>query len=191
MKVIGINGSARKDGNTAIIIGRVFDELKKKGIETEMIQLAGNNIQGCIGCGGCFKNQNNQCVFQNDIINKCIAKMIEADGIILGSPVYFGDVSANMKAFLERVGMVASANNALLKHKVGAAVVAVRRGGAIHAFNTMNYFLHYMQMYLVGGTYWNMVYGKEIGEVEKDAEGMQNMKSIGENMALLLEKIAK
>lgn len=191
MKVIGINGSARKNGNTAIIIEKIFEELNKNGIETELIQLSGNNIQGCVGCGACFKSKDNKCIYKNDIINECIEKIIEADGIILGSPVYFADVSANMKALIERIGMVSSANGDILKHKVGAAVVAVRRGAAIQAFDTMNHFLHYMQMYLVGGTYWNMVYGKEIGEVRNDEEGMENMQSIGENMAWILDKIKK
>lgn len=191
MKVIGINGSARKDGNTAIIIEKVFDELKKETIETELIQLSRENIQGCIGCGGCFKNKDKKCILKNDIVNQCIEKMLEADGIILGSPVYFADVTANMKALLERIGMVSIANGNLFKHKVGAAVVAVRRGGDMHAFDTMNYFLHCTQMYSVGGTYWNMVRGKEIGEVLNDEEGMENMKSIGENMAWILDKINK
>ncbi|EHI99458.1 NADPH-dependent FMN reductase [Clostridium sp. DL-VIII] len=189
MKVIGINGSARKDGNTSIIIKEIFSQLNKNGIETELIDLGNAKINGCIGCGNCFKNKDNKCVFKNDIVNECIEKMIEADGIILGSPVYFADVSANMKALLERIGMVSSANGDLFKHKAGASVVAVRRGGATRAFDTMNYFLHCTQMYLVGGTYWNMVYGKEVGEVLNDIEGMKNMESIGDNMAWLLNKI--
>jgi multimeric flavodoxin WrbA len=189
MKVIGINGSARKDGNTAIIIKAIFSELNKNGIETELIDLSNTKINGCIGCGNCFKNKDNKCVLKSDIVNECIEKMIEADGIILGSPVYFADVSANMKALLEMIGMVSSANGDLFKHKVGASVVAVRRGGATRAFDTMNYFLHCTQMYLVGGTYWNMVYGKEIGEVLNDIEGMKNMESIGKNMSWLLNRI--
>lgn len=189
MKVIAINGSARKDGNTSIIINAIFSELKKSGIETELIDLSKERINGCTGCGSCFRNKDNKCVFKNDIVNECIEKMIEADGIILGSPVYFADVTANMKALLERIGMVSNANGSLFKHKAGAAVVAVRRGAATRAFDTMNYFLHCMQMYLVGGTYWNMVYGKEVGEVLNDAEGMENMESIGGNMAWLLNKI--
>lgn len=188
MKVLGINGSARKDGNTAILLRAVFKELEKHGIETEMIQLGGQPVRGCLACYTCFKTRNNKCV-QDDIINECIDKMVAADGIILGSPVYFADVSAEMKALIDRVGLVAMANGNILKHKVGAAVMAVRRGGAIHAFDTMNHFLHINQMYLVGANYWNMVYGLEVGEVEKDAEGMQNMTTLGENMAWLLEKL--
>lgn len=189
MKVIAINGSARKNGNTNIIIETIFKQLRKEGIDTEIIDLANEKINGCIGCGKCFENKDNKCIFKNDIVNECIEKMLEADGIILGSPVYFADVTANMKALLERIGMVAIANDNIFKHKVGASVVAVRRGGATRAFDTMNYSLHCMEMYLVGGTYWNMVYGKEIGEVLKDEEGIKNMESIGRNMAWLLNKI--
>ena len=133
MKVIGINGSSRKDGNTAIAIKKVFNILENAGIETELIQLAGETITGCTGCYGCFINKNNQCVNKSDIINECIEKMHSADGIILGTPVYFADVTAGMKALIERAGYVSMANKHLFKHKVGVAVTAARRGGAIHA----------------------------------------------------------
>jgi|GEM_PF-3228678 len=131
------------------------------------IKLSGNNVQGCIGCGGCFKSKDKKCVFKNDIVNECIKKMIETDGIILGSPVYFADISANMKALLERIGMVSKANDNLFKYKAGSAVITVRRGGAIHAFDTLNYFLHSTQMYSVGGTYWNMVYGNWVFNIHQ------------------------
>lgn len=189
MKVIGINGSPRKDGNTSIIIREIFSELEKNGIETELVQLGGSAIRGCTGCGACFRSKDGLCAIQGDVINGIIQKAAAADGIILGSPVYFADVTPEMKAFIERAGMVASANGNMFKHKLGASVMAVRRGGAVQAFDTMNHFLHYMQMYLVGASYWNMVYGKEIGEVRNDGEGMENMRVIGENMAWLLHKI--
>ncbi len=189
MKVIGINGSPRANGNTSIIIKEVFKELEKNGIETELVQLGGKAIRGCTACGMCFQNKNGLCAMQGDGINEILQKAAQADGIILGSPVYFADVTPEMKAFIERAGTVADANGNLLKHKPGASVMAVRRGGAMQAFDTMNHFLHCTQMYLVGGSYWNMVYGKEIGEVEKDEEGMENMRVIGENMAWLLKKI--
>lgn len=189
MKVIGINGSPRPNGNTSIIIKEIFKELEKSNIETELVQLGGNAIRGCTACGMCFNNKNGRCAMQGDVINDILEKAAHADGIILGSPVYFADVTPEIKAFIERAGMVASANGNLFKHKIGASVVAVRRGGAVQAFDTMNHFLHYMQMYLVGASYWNMVFGKEIGEVEKDAEGMENMRVLGENMAWLLKKI--
>lgn len=189
MKVIGINGSPRPNGNTSIIIREVFRVLEKKGIETELVQLGGSAIRGCTACGACFKTKNGRCSMQGDVINEILEKAARADGIILGSPVYFADVTPEMKAFIERAGMVASANADLLKHKVGASVAAVRRAGALQAFDTMNHFLHSTQMVLVGASYWNMAYGKEIGEVEKDDEGMENMRVLGENMAWLLQKI--
>jgi multimeric flavodoxin WrbA len=189
VKVIGINGSARKDGNTAIIIGKVFSVLEKAGIETELIQLAGKQIRGCKACNACFKNKDKKCAISNDIVNECIAKMSAADAIILGSPVYFTDITASLKALIERAGYVSMANGYLFKHKVAAGVTAVRRGGAIHAFDTINHFLHWNQMFLVGSTYWNMVHGRDIGEVENDAEGIANMQNLGENMAMLLRKL--
>ena len=189
MKVIGINGSARKDGNTAIAIKRVFRVLEKSNIETELIQLAGKQISGCNACFACFENKDKKCINDNDIINECIEKMCLADGIILGSPVYFSDITAGMKALIERVGFVSRANDHLFKHKVGVAVTAVRRGGAIHAFDTLNHFFQLNQMFLVGSIYWNMVYGREIGEVENDTEGMDNMENIGDNMSALLKKL--
>jgi multimeric flavodoxin WrbA len=189
MKVIGINGSSRVDGNTAILIRTVFDELQKHGIETELVQLGGRPVRGCMACRSCFKNKNSQCVLKDDLVNECMAKMIEADGIILGSPVYFTDVSAEMKALIDRGGFISMANGGLLKYKVGAAVTAVRRGGATHAFDTMNHFMHISQMFMVGASYWNMGFGREIGEVENDEEGIRNMKVLGENMAYLLTKL--
>ncbi|PKM88632.1 MAG: flavodoxin family protein [Firmicutes bacterium HGW-Firmicutes-12] len=191
MKVVGINGSPRKEGNTSILFREVFRELEKHGIETELIQIGGTPIRGCKACYTCAKTKDKKCVFKDDLVNECIEKLTAADGIILGSPTYFTDVTSEMKAFIDRVGFVSKFNGDLFKHKAGAAIVSVRRGGSIHTFDTMNHFLHYMQMFLVGGSYWNMVYGREIGEVENDKEGMLNMKVIGENMAWLLDKICK
>ena len=189
MKVVALNGSARKDGNTAIIINLVFDELKKEGIETELIQLAGNPIQGCIACYKCFKNKNRRCSVDKDMLNDIIEKMLQADGIILGSPTYFSDVSSGMRAFIERCGFVARANDYMFKYKVGAGVVAVRRAGAIPAFNSIMLFLHYMQMMIPGSSYWNIAIGRDPGEVLKDEEGVQTMKTLGQNMAWLLKKV--
>lgn len=189
MKVLGISTSPRKDGNTATIIRTVFAELEKHGIETELLQTAGQPVRGCMACYACFKNKDRRCVIKDDFINDYIAKMAAADGIILGSPTYFADVNTEMKALIDRAGFVSRANDYIFKHKVGAAVTAVRRGGATHTFDTMYHFLHYSQMFLVGASYWNMVYGREVGEVAKDDEGMLNMKVLGENMAWLLKKI--
>ena len=190
MKVVGINGSPRRDGNTSIIIKTVFNELNQQGIETELISLAEKNISGCIACQGCMKLKNRQCVINNDFFNSCLEKMIAADGIILGSPVYSSGVTSQIKALIDRASMVLAANQGLLKHKVGAIVIAARRGGAISTGDTLHHFLHSKEMFLVGSTYWNMVYGNAIGEVEQDAEGMANMKNLGQNMAWLLKKIS-
>jgi multimeric flavodoxin WrbA len=189
MKVVAINGSARKDGNTAILINRVFAELHKEGIETEMIQLAGNLIRGCTACRKCFENKDKRCVVKKDPINDCIAKMSEADGIILGSPTYFSNVSSEMKALIDRAGFVARANGDLFKRKVGAAVVAVRRCGGIFAFDAINHFFTISQMIIPGSSYWNVGIGREVGEVEADAEGIRTMEILGQNMAWLLKKI--
>lgn len=187
MKVVGITGSARKDGNTALIIGKVFDELNKEGIETELIQLADYEIQPCRGCFAC-KGRGN-CVFTNDGFAEIFSSMVKTDGIILGSPVYSADVSAKMKAFLERAGVVVATNPGLLRHKVGAAVAAVRRGGGMTTVDTMNHFMLNKEMIVVGSTYWNMVYGKDIGDVLSDDEGMANMRNLGENMAWLMKRL--
>ncbi len=189
MKVIAFNGSARKDGNTAILINHVFRELEKAGIKTELVQLAGKTIRGCAACFKCFENKDQRCSVKTDVVNECIEKMIEADGIILGSPTYFADVSSELKALIDRAGMVSIANGYMYKRKVGAAVVAVRRAGAIHVFDSINHFFFINQMIVPGSSYWNLGIGREKGEVEKDEEGVRTMKVLGENMAWLLKKI--
>jgi multimeric flavodoxin WrbA len=189
MKVIAFNGSPRKEGNTFALLNMVLDEIKGAGIETELYSLAGKSIQGCVACYQCMKNKNGKCAVEKDIANECIAKMREADGILLGSPTYFSDVTAGMKALIERAGLVARANDYFLKRKVGAGVVAVRRAGSIPAFNSLNLFLIYNQMILPGSSYWHMAIGRDPGEVKNDAEGVQTMKTLGQNMAWLLKKL--
>jgi multimeric flavodoxin WrbA len=189
MKVVAFNGSARRDGNTAILVKTVFGELEKEGIVTEMIQLGRRDIRGCIACFKCADNLDKKCAVKHDIANECIEKMIEADGIILASPTYFADVSAEMKALIDRAGMVAKRNGDMFRRKVGAAVVAVRRGGAIHAFDTMNHFFFINQMVVPGSSYWNVGIGREAGEVSGDEEGIATMTALGQNMAWLLKKI--
>jgi multimeric flavodoxin WrbA len=189
MRVIAFNGSARKDGNTAILINHVFRELENEGIDTQLIQLSGSRIHGCIACMQCYENKDRHCSVKDDIANDCIEKMLEADGIILGSPTYFANVSTEMKALIDRAGMVSRANNDMLARKVGAAVVAVRRAGAIHVFNSINHFFFIGQMIVPGSSYWNLGMGRQKGEVEKDDEGVQTMKNLGRNMAWLLKKI--
>lgn len=189
MKVIAFNGSARKDGNTAALIGYVLEELEKENIETEFYQLAGKKIHGCTACMKCFRNKDKRCSIDDDVLNECIGKMIESDGIILGSPTYFTDVTTEMKALIDRAGFVSRANGDLLRRKTGAAVVAVRRAGSIHAFDTINHFFFITQMMVPGSSYWNMGIGMDKGDVKKDKEGIQTMKVLGENMAWLMKKL--
>ena len=184
MKVLAINASARKDGNTAILIHTVFEELNKAGIETEMVQFAGNVIEPCKACWACGGQGN--CVHRKDIFREVFDKMKTADGIILGSPVYSANVSANMQAFLERAAVVCDMNPGLLKHKVGVAVAASRRGGALNAIDAMNHFFLNHEVFVAGSTYWNMAYGQMPSDVLKDEEGLANMRNLGENMAYLL-----
>nr|WP_302651225.1 flavodoxin family protein [uncultured Agathobaculum sp.] len=187
MKVLAINSSARKDGNTAILLERVLKELRKEGIATELIQLAGQIIEPCKACWTCGGQGN--CVHRKDQFREIFDKMKEADGILLGSPVYSANISANMQALLERAAVVGDMNPGLLTHKVGAAVTAVRRGGALNAVDAMNHFFLNHEMIVVGSTYWNMAYGQLPGDVEKDAEGLANMANLGKNMAWLLKAL--
>lgn len=189
MKVVAFNGSARAKGNTAILLNQALAELKDEGIETELVPLAGQNIPGCRACYRCYETLDGHCVVDDDIVNGCIDKMRAADGILLGSPTYFSDVSAAMKALIERSGMTSRANKNLFRRKVGAGVVAVRRGGAIHTFDTLNHFFLIGQMVVVGSIYWNIGIGREPGDVATDTEGIETMKALGQNMAWLLKKI--
>lgn len=189
MKVVAFNGSARKESNTGIMINYVLDELRTEGIETEVFNLSGKKIRGCIACRKCFENKDRRCSVKNDVLNDCIEKMLEADGILLGSPTYFTDVSTEMKALIDRSGYVARANEEMLKRKVGAAVVVARRAGTLHAFATMNNFFLISQMVIPGANYWNLGIGLNPGDVEKDQEGIGTMKILGQNMAWLLKQL--
>jgi multimeric flavodoxin WrbA len=189
LKVVAFNGSPRKDGNTAILLRRVLAVLEAEGVETELIQLAGQQIHGCMACGTCRKIQNRECKIVNDPVNDFIGKMTEADGIILGSPTYFSMMTPEMKALIDRAGYVARANSDLFQRKVGAAVVAVRRAGGIPTFDAINHFFLISQMIVPGSSYWNIGVGGSKGDVEKDEEGLKTMADLGKNMAWLLKKI--
>ena len=189
MKVVAFNGSPRKEGNTFRLLRTVLGELTKAGIETELVQLAGKTIRGCIGCRKCIANQNRRCSVTQDDLNACLEKMHESDGILLGSPTYFADVTPEIKALMDRAGFVSRANGDLLRRKVGAAVIAVRRAGGIHAFDTLNHFFTISQMIIVGSSYWNIGIGLEPGAVEKDEEGIRTMATLGANMAWVLGKL--
>jgi multimeric flavodoxin WrbA len=191
VKVIAFNGSARKDGNTAILIRRVLQVLEKKGIETELIQLAGKPIRGCNACRTCYTTKNKRCAIEDDNVNAYIQKMTEADGIILGSPVYFSMMTPELKALIDRSGYVARANSDMFKRKVGAAIVAVRRAGAIPTFDAINHFFLISQMIVPGSSYWNIGIGRKKGDVEGDEEGMETMEALGRNMAWLIKKLKR
>jgi len=189
MKVVAFNGSPRKNGNTSILIKRVLHELQREGIQTESHSLAGKELRGCLACYKCFEKKNHRCSQKKDALNDYIESMVEADGVILGSPTYFANVSAEMKALIDRAGLVAKANGDIFKRKVGAAVVAVRRAGSIHAFNSINHFFLISQMIVPGSSYWNLGIGLERGDVEKDEEGLRTMTALGQNMAWLLKRL--
>jgi multimeric flavodoxin WrbA len=189
MKVVAFNGSPRKEGNTGHLIRYVLAPLKEEGIETELVQVGGKKVHGCTACGKCFENQDGRCVIDDDIVNGCIEKMTAADGILIGSPTYFADVSTETKALIDRAGFVGMANGGLYARKVGAAVVAVRRAGGIHVFDTINHFFGISTMFTVGSSYWNIGMGLNPGEVEEDQEGIATMENLGRNMAWILKKI--
>jgi len=189
MKVLGINCSPRKGGNTEILIKEVFKALEKEGIKTDFFQLGGKKVSGCVTCMKCKKKEDGRCHEKNDVINECIEKMVKADAIIIGSPVYHADLTADAKALIEVASYALRASGSPLKYKIGAAVIAVRRGGAIHAFDSINHFFLINEMIVPGSIYWNIGIGREKGEVLKDEEGMKTMKVLGENMAWLLKKV--
>ncbi len=189
MKVIAFNGSARKNGNTSILIDTAFGPLRDAGIETEEYSLAGSRIQGCIACYRCFETKNRSCAVRDDIANDCIEKMLEADGIILASPTYFADMTPETKALIDRSGMVARANDNMFRRKVGAGIVAVRRGGAINVFDSLNHFFLIGEMIIPGSIYWNMGVGRDVGDVRQDEEGIKTMEVLGENMAWLIKNL--
>jgi len=189
MKVVAFNGSPRKDGNTSQSIKVVLNEMEEQGIDTELIQLGGKLIHGCTACYSCLKNKNRECVINDDDLNNHLRKLFEADGIIIGSPVYFSNITSETKAFIDRAGLVARANDYLLARKVGAAVVAVRRAGATFAFSAINFFFFIQQMIVPGSVYWNLGIGREPGDVQKDEEGLVTFKTLGRNMAWLLKKV--
>ncbi len=191
MKVVAFNGSARKGGNTAQLVQEIFAVLQREGIETELVEMAGAHPHGCHACFQCFARKDRRCAVTGDNMNEWIAKMDAADGIILASPTYFADVTSEMKALIDRAGFVAKANGEMFRRKVGAAVVAVRRAGAIHVFDSLNHFFFISQMIVPGSSYWNIGMGREAGDVQNDEEALRTMRNLGENMAWALKKLAE
>ncbi len=191
MKVTAFNGSPRREGNTSLLINHVFKGLNEEGIATELVQVGGEKIHGCVACYQCFSRKDGRCAVNDDIINTCVEKMAESDGIIIGSPTYFAALTPETKALMDRCGMVSRANGDMFRRKAGAAVVAVRRAGAINVFDTINHFFTIGQMIIPGSSYWNIGIGRNIGDVEQDEEGVRTMQALGENMAWLLKRIAE
>jgi len=189
MKVVAFNGSSRVNGNTAQSLEIVLEEIRKEGIETELIQVGGKKLSGCKACMMCRKNQDKRCAIQDDEMNSFIEKMIEADGIIIGSPTYFSNVTAEIKALIDRCGYVAKSNGGFLKGKVGAPVVAVRRAGSNFTYAAINFFFGISEMIVPGSTYWNMTLALQPGDVWKDEEGIATFRTLGKNIAALLKKL--
>lgn len=187
MKVIAINGSARKNGNTAILLNTILEILEKKGIETELIELFDKKIYPCKACFTCDGKK--RCTFNNDDFNEIFDKMKEADGIVLGSPVYAANISSRMQSLLERSAVIADMNPGLFRHKIGTSVISSRRGGSLNAIDTLNHFFLNNEMFVVGSTYWNIAYGKLPGDVRDDEEGILTMKNLGENISYLINCI--
>lgn len=187
MKIVAINGSARKKGNTSLVLDAMVEVFQAEGIQCERIDIGEQAIQGCVGCGACRKMQNRKCRFDDDPVNAWTAKLIEADGMIVGSPVYYAGMNGSLKSFLDRAFFVASANGSLLRHKVGAGIVAVRRGGSVTALDQIYKYFTISEMYMASGTYWNMIYGMEPGEAAKDEEGMQCARILAANTAWLMK----
>ena len=187
MKALAINGSPRQGGNTEILLRKALEPIQEAGIETEMIQIGGRPVRGCLACFKCRENRDSRCVQKTDIVNECIGKMIEADAILLGSPTYFADMTAEMKALVDRAGMVAMVNGGLFSRKIGAAVAVNRRGGATHVQDSINHLFLISRMIVPGSTYWNFGVGRQQGDVENDTEALANMKDLGETIAWLVK----
>ena len=187
MKVVAFNGSPRKEGNTYYALKVIGEELAKEGIDSEIIQVGDKAVRGCLACNGCVKNQNERCVITTDEVNDWIQKMKEADGVLLGSPVHYSGIAGTMKSFLDRAFYVTSVNKSMLRNKVGATVVAVRRSGGVSTFDSLNHYIMYSEMVMPTSNYWNVTHGLKPMEAEQDDEGNQIMRVLGKNMAWLLK----
>ena len=186
MKVIGFNGSPRKDGNTTALMNYLLREIEKEGFETELIQLSEKSIHGCIACYKCFENKDKRCAVKNDAMNEYIEKMTKASGIVLGSPSYFQDVTAEMKALIDRAGFVGLANGRMHRNKIGAAVSCLRRSGGLHTVETMNHFFLSNELIIAGRA---MGVARDKGDLEKDEEGIQGAQTLGQKIAWLMKKL--
>ena len=185
MFALAINGSPRKGGNTEILLNTVLEPLSAAGWETEIYQIGGKVLQGCQACYACFNSHDNSCAMKHDCFNEVFEKVARADALIIGSPTYFSDITAETKAFIDRTGFISRANNNVLRGKIGAAVIAVRRGGGTHAYDSINHMFLISQMIVPGSLYWNLGYGRDKGEVNQDEEGLKNMKNLGKSIDII------
>ncbi len=190
MYVVGFNGSARPKGNTSYFIEKTFEPLRAAGIECEQVSLAQKVIRGCTACLNCRETGSGRCVFEDDIVNECIEKMEKADAIIIGSPVYFSDITAETKALIDRAGYAIRGSGNFLSRKVGAAIAVARRAGTVHALQSINQFFFINEMVVPGSTYWNMSLARAEGDGAHDEEGIKTMHRLGENIAWLLDAIS-
>lgn len=190
MRVLGISGSPRREGNTDILVHTALEVLANERAETEFLSLADRPIKPCMACQGCFASETIRCVQEDPAFEGILEKFAEADGILLGSPVYFGSATPQMMALLDRVGYVARRHPQLLRRKVGAAIVVARRAGQNFTFAQLNYFFLISEMIVPGSNYWNVAFGREKGEVRADAEGMATVKNLAQNMAWLMKQLA-
>ena len=184
MKVLLINGSPKREGNTAVALREVAKTLEEEGIETELIQVGHLDIRGCIACGKCASA--GRCVF-DDIVNEVNAKFEKADGLVIGSPVYFASPAGTMLSFLDRLFYSAPFDKSM---KVGAAVAVARRGGTSATFDALNKYFTISNMPVVSSQYWNSVHGCLPDEAQQDAEGLQTMRQLARNMAFLIKSIS-
>ncbi|MGL4518755.1 MAG: flavodoxin family protein [Phocaeicola sp.] len=187
MKVTAFNGSPRKNGNTQLLINKTLETIQKHGIETELVQVGGNLLWGCQSCYACFKTRNGRCRIEEDQMNEFIEKVHSSDAIIFASPTYYGEVSAEMKAFIDRLGLTSIGAGRTLTHKIGAALVSVRRSGAVPVYDSLNRFMLGSGMIVVGSTHWNAAIGEMPGDIYQDEEGMHNAVDLGEQLVWTLK----
>lgn len=183
MKVLMLNGSSKPNGNTFAALNEIGEELKKEGIEYEIFQIGADPVRDCIGCGQCNEKG---CVFTDDSVDEFIAKAKEADGFVFGSPVYYAHPSGRILSFLDRAFY---AGSAAFRFKPGASITVARRGGSSASYDCLNKYFGIAQMPIPGSSYWNIVYGRAIGEASQDLEGMQTMRNLAKNMAWMLKCI--
>jgi multimeric flavodoxin WrbA len=190
MKIVAFNGSPRKGGNTERYLQGVLEPLREAGHETELVQVGGNLVRGCTGCMGCRKKGDGRCIFDDDAMNGWIEAMREADAVVIGSPVYFSDLTSETKALIDRAGYAlrGMAENPLSR-KVGAGVAVARRAGHTHTLMSINQFFFIHDMVVPGSSYWNVGLARAVGDAEADAEGLATMGRLGENIGWLLEKL--